>query len=248
MNKLRILIAEDDLIIAAHISKVLQDANLDVFEVLTRGESVITFLENNCPDLILMDINLAGEQDGIDTAKIIKSKYDYPIIFLTGNADDATFNRSKEAFPAAYITKPFRYEDLVRTIELISHRLSSIGKSISSENEQESPQDELVLKDRVFVRDKGKMVKLQLNDILYVEADRNYCKITAKNKPYTLSIPLAKFEQKVSSDLFMRIHRSHLINITAIDELDDHYVFINGKALAVSKTYKGALAQKLTVV
>ena len=241
MTKIRILIVENDLIIASHISKIIIEAGYKVAEILTKGESVNSFLKDQQVDLILMDIQLAGELDGIETGKLIAKTYKTPIIFLTGNSDRATFQRSKEAYPYAFINKPFKNDDLLRSLELVFNQVDFLPV-------KPEPENAVQLKDRIFVRDKTKLIKLNLNEVLYVEADRNYCKITTSKKEYTLSVPLLRFEQKVSSDIFVRIHRSHLANIKAIDEMDEHYVFIKGKALAISKKYKDSLTSKLKVV
>jgi len=69
-----------------------------------------------------MDIQLAGQLDGIETAKIVAETTKIPIIFMTANVDDKTFEKSKEAFPYAFLSKPFKSDELVRTIELIFMR------------------------------------------------------------------------------------------------------------------------------
>ena len=241
MGKASVLIVEDDLIIASHISSVITESDYNVAEILTKGESALGYLSKNTVDIILLDINLAGELNGIDTAKQIMNKYGTPVIFLTGNDDKTTFDEAKEAYPFGFITKPFKNEDLTRTLELVLNKQDE-APTVSKTKLQKT------LQDRIFVKDKDRMIKLNIKDILYVEAERNYCKVTTKEKSYTLSIPLAKFEQKVSSKLFARIHRSHTVNIKAIEELNDNYVFINGKSLAISKSHKQELAERLTLV
>lgn len=244
MTHPRILLVEDELIIAAHIASVIRSANYEVVETLTRGESVIDFVTNNPIDVILMDINLAGKLDGIETAEIVYQNFGIPVVFLTANVDSVTFERAKRAYPHAFIAKPFKAEDLLRTLELLFNQkdFDSTRKSQRPEQTSES------LVDRVFVRDKNKMVKLKIEEILYVEAERNYCTIATKNKNYTLSVPLKKFESKVNNDIFVRVHRSFLVNIKAIDELDEHYVFIQKKSIPLSKSYKQELVRRLTLI
>jgi len=243
MSQVNILVVEDDYIIAAHISNLLIEAGYSVAESLSKGESVITYVDNNPVDVILMDINLAGDLDGIETAKLVIKKHSIPIIFLTANSDDITFDRAKDTFPSAFITKPFKNKDLTRTLEIVINQCD-----FDYNQNQENVSNSEMLIDRIFVRDKDRMIKLNIDNILYVEADRNYCKITTKEKSYTLSIPLAKFEDKITNTYFVRIHRSHSVNIKAIDELNDNYVFINGKSLAVSKSYKEKLNTKLNLI
>lgn len=243
MGELSVLIVEDDLIIASHISSVIEEAGYQVLEVLTKGESVDGFLENQKVDVVLMDINLAGQQDGIETAKILNQSKSVPIIFLTANVDKATFEKSKEAFPHAFLAKPFKSEDLIRTLELLFNT-----KKDNEASTKEQASEIKTLDDRIFVRDKNKLVKLKIEDILYVEAERNYCSITTRNKKYTLSVPLKKFENKVANDLFVRIHRSYMVNLKAIDEIDENYVFIDGQSLPISKSHKQELNRRLTLI
>lgn len=245
MTNPQILLVEDDLIIAAHISTVIQSAGHEVIETLTRGESVEVFVSNNQVDVILMDINLAGTLDGVETAEIVSTKFDIPIVFLTANVDPNTFERAKKAFPHAFISKPFKAEDLLRTLELLFNQ-KDFDSTPKAENL--ATQTSASLGDRVFVRDKNKMVKLKLEEIYYVEAERNYCKVATKDKNFILSVPLKKFETKVNNAIFVRIHRSFLVNIKAIDELDENYVFIQNKALPISRSYKQELVQRLTLI
>ena len=239
---LRILIVEDEQIIGAHISTLLEDRGYETLEVVSRGEDVPGIIETEHPNLIIMDIQLAGQLDGIETAKIISQTSRLPVIFLTSNSDAVTFEKSKEAYPYAFLAKPFNEDDLIRTIELVNNRLHYTEDKVSREDVA------LELLDRIFVRDKNKMVRINVSDILYVIADRNYCNIITAEKKYVLSVSLKTFETKASTSAFARIHRSYLVNLYKIDQLDDHYVFINDESLPVSKSYKKELASKLKLI
>jgi len=120
-KEIKILLVEDELIIGEHISVELQKHGFEVLEILTKGEYALEFLVKKKPDLIIMDIQLAGNLDGIETAKIIGDSYAIPVIFLTSNVDDKTFERSKTAKPSAIIGKPFKSKELIRTVEIVMH-------------------------------------------------------------------------------------------------------------------------------
>ncbi len=239
---LRILIVEDEQIIGAHLSTLLQERGYETLEVVSRGEEVPGVIETEHPNIIIMDIQLSGQLDGIETAKIISQTSRVPVIFLTSNSDTATFSRSKEAYPYAFLTKPFKEDDLIRTIELVNNRLHYTEGKVNREDVA------LELLDRIFVRDKNKMVRINVSDILYVIADRNYCNIITSKKKYVLSVSLKSFEKKASTSAFARIHRSYLVNLYKIDKLDDHYVFVNDQSLPISKSYKKELAGKLKLI
>lgn len=238
----KILVVEDELIIGAHISTVLRENDYEVPEVVQRGEDVPGMIASEQPNLIIMDIQLAGQLDGIETAKIISQTSRIPVIFLTSNTDTATFERSKEAYPYAFLSKPFNQENLLRTIEVINNRLHYAEGKVNREDVA------LELLDRIFVKDKEKMVRINVADILYVNAERNYCSIVTAEKKYMLSVNLKTFESKASSASFVRIHRSYLVNLFKIDQLDDNYVFFNNESLPISKSYKKELTSKLKLI
>lgn len=105
----------------------------------------------------------------------------------------------------------------------------------------------IVNSSRVFLSYKNKKVGVYIKDILYVEADRNYCTVTTVKHKYVLSVPLKKFTALVSSESLIRIHRSYLVNIERIGALDQDYVYINDKSFPLSKSYKKALLSRFTI-
>lgn len=240
---LSVLIVEDDMIVGTHISMLLSEAGYEVSGILPRAEAALNHLEAHTPDLVLMDINLKGEMDGIEAAKYIYEHMGLPVIFLTANSDPGTFQRAKVAFPHAFITKPFQPDTLLQAIELATYRSKE-----SDPEPSKAPEKNLALSDRIFVRDKDKMVKITIDHIHYVKAERNYCTIVTQEKSFTLSLPLKTFEERVSSSLLFRVHRSYLVNLTHIEGLDEYYVFCHGEAIPVGKTYKKDLVQRLNVL
>ena len=98
-NTIKILIVEDEMIIGAKISMLLSDLGYEIAGIIPTGEKAISQIRNNRPDMILMDIQLKGKLDGIETARIIQESDDIPIIYLTANADDSHFNRAKSTRP-----------------------------------------------------------------------------------------------------------------------------------------------------
>ncbi|MGB3151754.1 MAG: response regulator [Maribacter sp.] len=203
---IRILIVEDDMIIGSNLSLQLTNLGYEVDGLTSRGEDAIMQVRKNAPDILLLDINLKGKLNGIETAKAILAFQDIPIIYLTANSDEATFNQAKETHPKAFITKPFNRLNLQRTIALVVEELSE-KKLITPSNNIE------VLNDRVFVRHNGKMEKLLLNDILFVEADRNYCNLVTNTTVHVLTNTLKVMEEKLPKSSFIRVHRSYIINI-----------------------------------
>lgn len=241
---IKILVVEDEMIIAAKISMQLTSLGYDVTGILPRGEQAVLHVEENTPDIVLLDINLKGRLDGIETALQIQRQRDIPIIYLTANGDEATFNRAKSTRPYAFISKPFKQLDLQRAIELtISHMAENeTGPHTAPTSDNERP---FILSDRIFVRHKEKMVKIMVADILYIEADRNYCRIFTSTREYLLSITLKIIEDKLPSQLFLRIHRSYMINLAQVDEVAESHVMIAQKAIPLSAGLKEQLMERI---
>ena len=212
------------------------------------GEEAIIHVEETKPDIILLDINLKGKLNGIETALQIQKLADIPIIYLTANSDEATFNRAKASRPYAFISKPYKQLDLQRAIELTISRMAENETGLRTEdNTEDNSKDErpFILSDRIFVRHREKMIKIIVAEILYIEADRNYCRIFTKNKEYLLCITLKTIEEKLLGRIFLRTHRSYIINLAHIDEVADGHVIIDQKAIPLSAGLKDQLLQRI---
>ena len=243
-HPVKILVVEDEMIIAAKISMQLTNLGYEVTGILPRGEDAVVNVKENVVDLVLLDINLKGEIDGIETSKQIHQFSGIPIIYLTANGDEATFNRAKITKPAGFISKPFRQLDLQRAIELAICRMEE-NETGPQTFEGNNEVQHFILSDRIFVRYKEKMIKIMVSDILYIEADRNYSRIFTRSKEYLLSVTLKTIQEKISGSFFVRIHRSYIINIIQIEEVADSYVIIAGKPIPMSAGLKEQLLNRI---
>jgi PAS domain S-box-containing protein len=130
MTNAKILVVEDEKITAEHIKLGLESANYEVVGLVTSGESAIKMVEEQSVDLVLMDIHLKGEMDGIDTAEEIRERFGIPVIFLTAYSDENTVQRAKITEPSGYILKesfgiikkPFVESELHTAIEITLYR------------------------------------------------------------------------------------------------------------------------------
>jgi CheY-like chemotaxis protein len=115
----RIIIVEDEGIVAMDISKCLSSMGYEVAFTADTGEKILERIVNEPADLILMDVELKGSINGLETAKLIKEKYNIPIVFLTAFEDDSTLAKIQELSSDGYLVKPFEDEKLKRTIDRI---------------------------------------------------------------------------------------------------------------------------------
>jgi CheY-like chemotaxis protein len=122
MAKARILIVEDEAIIASVIAGALNKFEYEVIDILSTGEAAVAAALQKQPDLILMDIRLHGEMDGISAVERIQEHLDMPVIYLTAYADEPTLERAKKTKPYGYIPKPFQEIELKTTIEMALYK------------------------------------------------------------------------------------------------------------------------------
>ena len=243
-NLIKILVVEDEMLIAAKISMLLTNLGYEVTGILPSGEDALMHIKENKTDIILLDINLKGKADGIEIAKKIGLQSAASIIYLTANADEATFNRAKATKPSAFISKPFKQLDLQRAIELTISRMFENETESAKENNVINEQP-VILSDRIFIRCRDKMTKIMVSDILYIEADRNYSRIFTGAKEYLLSTTLKTIEEKLSSQLFVRTHRSYVINLAHVDEVAEDHVIISQKPIPLSSGMKEHLLERI---
>jgi CheY-like chemotaxis protein len=118
MDKAEILVVEDETIIAKDIQMCLESLGYFVPHTVSSGEEAISLVEQNKPDLVLMDIMLEGEMNGIEAAVKLRSRFDVPVVFLTAYADSKTLSSAKEAQPLGYISKPFNDTDIRVAVEM----------------------------------------------------------------------------------------------------------------------------------
>jgi DNA-binding NarL/FixJ family response regulator len=124
MSQIRALIVEDEPLIAENIAVYLLNNGYTVSGTAYDDEEARKQITSNTPDVVLMDINLGSEEDGIDLARFIHENYGLPVLFLTSYADRDTINRAKEVEPSAYILKPFTEKSLLSSLEIVLSNFS----------------------------------------------------------------------------------------------------------------------------
>lgn len=237
-NKVKILIVEDEFIIAEEISEILKGNGYEVIGNVANCVDALALIDKSKPDIILLDIHIDGDLDGIDTAVEIQEIHDnIAIIYLTAFSDDKFVKRAKETNPAAYIIKPFDERNLLITIELAFSNMQS------NTIWEDPPGKKLpkVLNDRIYIKDNFQHIKLLIDDIKYIEAIGSYCEIVTSDKTYSFSFTLKHLSSKFSHEMLCRVHRSFIINMDKIDVIQGNQIFIGKKKYLLVRCIKKKL-------
>lgn len=249
-EKVNILIVEDESIVALDLANGLERDGYNITGIADNAEEAQQLFNDNDVDIILMDVNIIGDRDGIDTATEILKQKAVPIIYLTAFTDAATIERIKQTHPAAFLSKPYNLTNVRIAIDLavnnfaVSREQQPTGKIIPLDNEANrntgSPEREMILRmnDHIFVKHNYAFVKLKLCELLYVEAENNYTSIITNDKKFLLRLSLNQLLEKINYKALVRIHRSYAVNINAITSFNEQEIEINQQHLPIGRNYK----------
>lgn len=242
MTKVKILVVEDEIVIADNICDILDELGYEVFEPAINYTEAVELLETEKPDLAMLDIQLAGAKDGIDLAWKIKEDHDIPFIFLTSNADPRTVERAKKLTPPAYLIKPFVKDDLYTAIELALYNHYGEDKSVPSETPAE-----IIIKDALFVKQKNLFQKVRFSDILYIKAEHVYVELNVKDgKKHLIRNTMNSFCEKLPDDFF-RVHRSYAVNMQHLEAINTSYIIVGEEEIPIGKNYRDALMRMIRI-
>lgn len=254
MAKVRLLIAEDDVVIAQNLSFSLEEIGYEVCKVVSSGEELLLEINNCKPDLAILDITLEGKLDGIDTASILARSSKIPFIFMTAMSDKETIDRAKHTNPHAYLVKPFDVRTLQSSIELAIHNAAQrqdpadAASTKGHEEQDQRIEDNYLLHDALFVKVRNRLEKITLEDIVWAEAQDIYCNIKTPAHIYLVSQSLKNLELRLPAKEFMRVHRSFIVRLTAIDAIEDNNIYIGGKQIPIGNTHKEKLLSRLQIL
>ncbi|MCP9767178.1 DNA-binding response regulator [Lacihabitans sp. LS3-19] len=240
----KILLVEDEGIIAADMENMLSKMGYDVLETAMDYDEAIEILEVETPDLILLDVNLGGKKDGIDLAEVINERFKIPFIFTTSYSDGPTIERAKKVNPTNYLVKPFKQEQLFTAIEMA---LFIISKKTEEDTKPEES-DNLVIKDALFIKDKYRYTKLPLSEILWIKAEGNYVEIHLADRKEIIRNSLSLFLEKLKKQNFFRTHKSFAVNLDYLTRFEPTVVYILNTEIPISKKYAEELVKRLEVM
>lgn len=240
--KLKLLIVEDEILLANDIANKLSDNNYDIIGIADTVHKALKFLDNNQDiDMVLIDIMLKGEFDGIELARFINERYNIPFLFLTSHADNYIIERAKSVKPHAYLLKPFNDRQVCIAIELALKNFSNKAvenEMLTKKHFEASENQVLNIKDSLFLKKNNHFERVHLQEILYLEADSNYCTVYTKKDKFLYSVGLNKIEEQLPKNRFVRVHRSYVININSVSGFEGNMLYILDNKIPVSKSHK----------
>ncbi len=245
-SKIRVLIAEDEFITLDMLKDYLEESGYELSGDAINAKEAIEILEKKETDIVLLDIHIKGEKDGIWLAEQIKEKYHLPYIFVSAYSDTSTIKRATNTNPYGYLVKPIKQADIFSAIEVA---LKNYSKEINPNNYKEKHDSENSILNsgkNIFVKDNLTYKKIVVDEIMFVQTFKNYLELHFKNERLVIRYTLQSFIKQLPSEQFIQVHRSYLINTKFITEVTPTSVNINGKIIPLSKAFKDSLLKKVT--
>lgn len=249
MKAVTVFIVEDKALIAENLKSSLEDAGYVVAGNVSSGEQALSAIERTLPDIVLMDIQLAGKIDGIETARRIRKVADIPVIYITDFSDRETLERAKETQPANYLRKPFKSHQVLIAIEIAFYNASKQVSAVPDKSIVPSVDSPFAFRDRVLVKTQKGLVRVDTKDILWVQAEGSYCTIITTSKPITLSYALKSFHEKLlDNPMLMRVHRSYVVNMDKVSGMKGNQLIIGDAAIPVSEEHKDEVQKRFSII
>ncbi len=230
-DSIKILIVEDNVVIADDMQEMLEEIGYDIVDNVISYEKAVEALSENDVDLVLIDVVLATEKTGIDLGRYIRENFDIPFIFVTSNSDRSTVEKAKLVNPNNYVVKPFEQSDLFAAIEITLSNFTPSTDKPKGGNER-------ILKDSIFIKKNNLFHRVPFSSIQFIKADNVYLEITTEEKDFLVRSSLKDYLLKLPDDKFFRVHKSYIINIDHIQAINSKDVVIKGETIPISKDFR----------
>ncbi len=241
-SSLKIIIVEDEFPIAMDTELKLNAKGYTVLGIAKDFAELMELMAEDTPDIILLDINLGEGGSGIDIAKKLKKIISVPFVFLSAYSNPDIVTEALTTEPFGYLVKPYKIEDLDIAIKLArSQWLNKLSvTNISTEHKVD---------EALYVQSGSKLVRIEVKDILFLQALDNYSIIqTAKGKTVVSSYLSQLAENFSTNKDFFQVHRSYVVNLKNIQSIDGNTAYTDKFEVPISRANKADLMSRLKLV
>lgn len=239
MKATKILIVEDEFLTANSLKKELENYTYIITDIAKNASEVFLSLAETKPDIILLDINLQGDKDGIWIASKIKENYKIPFIFLTAYTDEETVNRAILTEPNGYLAKPYNHINIHTTIQsaLGNQSKKLVQKTINGDNKV------------TYIKENSHYIKVLLSNVIYIKSTRKKVELFLTNRVITLRNKLSEIEQILKDEglVLFQPHRSYLVNLDYMVSFNNTHIILDGFLIPLSSKNKEMLKEHLRI-
>jgi two-component system, LytTR family, response regulator len=244
------IVADDELLARQKLRQLLrEEPEVDVVGESATAAETIELVRMTQPDLLFLDIRMPG-MDGFDVIGALSSQPAIPmprIIFTT--AYDNYALRAFEIHAVDYLLKPFTVERLQSAVENARRQLQAAKHSLTHEGAAKSNGDKYT--NRIVFKSRGRILFLPVSEIRWIGAEENYVRICTQSETHLLRETMSRLEEKLDPQVFLRVHRSSIVNLQFVKEVrtdadgECMVVLVNGQKIAMSRSYRSRIQEWL---
>jgi DNA-binding LytR/AlgR family response regulator len=224
------VIVEDLQVAADYTKKCCEKSGMvTVKRHFTNVREALEFLNRNSVDILFLDVEMPGAT-GFD---LLDQLAHAPKVILTTSKPEYAYD-AFEYNVTDFLKKPFTYQRFTEALQKITAQHESSPATISD--------------DHIFIKTDGRLVRLNNEDILFIESMGDYVKFVTADKKYITHNTIKNLEEKISRESFMKVHRSYIINIHKIDDIRENDLYIKGNEIPVSKAHKPEVLKRLNII
>lgn len=224
------VIVEDLPVAAEYLRNCCEKSgDIEVLGHFTNVNDAVNFLNATRVDLIFLDVEMPGD----DGFKLLDRILYSPKVILTTSKTEYAYN-AFEYHVTDFLKKPFTYQRFQE----------AIGKLASLEDNRKKESTD----DHIYIKTDGKLVRLNNEDILYIESMGDYVKFVLADRKYISHNTIKNLEEKINPAVFLKIHRSYIVNLKKVQNIRDNSLFINGLELPISKANRAEVLKRLNVI
>jgi DNA-binding LytR/AlgR family response regulator len=238
MHKINILIIEDTTSESDALTEILNENQFNIVGIATNYSDALTLFYQHKVDVIIIDVFLNGQPEGITFAETITITPNIakPFVFLTSSKDRQIFERAKLTKPFSFLLKPFNELEVLYAIEMAVEKFYEQTNVFLSEE-----QDTVIGNTHLFIKKKNALKKVALEDIIYIEVEERYCNIITATEKFLVALSLTKITEFLNPTTFAKTHRNYIVNTNKISEiiLSENLILLEGNhKVTLSDTYK----------
>ena len=225
------VVIDDDAIIRKTLKGYIEKTDdLTLLQEFDNPLKALDYIRTNEVDVVFLDIEMP-EMTGLDVLKLVN---DFPhVVLVSSKSEYAVEGYNYDVVD--FLHKPIEYVRFLKSI----HKIRDINDSLETSQS---------INTNIFIKDGTRYIKLDTKSILFIEALGDYVKIQTTDKRFTVLATMKSIERKLSEFHFFRVHRSYIVNINHIKEIEENNIYINDISIPISRSYKQELMEKIKLI
>lgn len=216
IKELKVLVVEDEILIAENISDTLKSFGIELIKLSHDKASAIETFNHFCPNIVLLDIRMEGETTGLEIGDFLQSK-NTPFMYITSHSDMAMMQKIIKTKPFAYLSKPIKKTDLLANLLLFTENLKNQTSNT------------------LTIKDNNTSFLLNLSEIKYVKSEGNYITIFCDNDKYVFRKNIESFYNELNQNDFYKPHRSYIVNLSKVKSYTKKEILVDDVEIPISR-------------